>query len=81
LNFILINKGKLIAFKVGGQTGDEGPMNKPMDGPTDGPSNERTSWIFEDSSVPNMAIPEVRVAKRVTQILFAVWARMICSPV
>ena len=41
-----------------------------MDGPTDGPTNGRTSWIFDDSSILNIAIPEVRVAKRVTKIVF-----------
>ena len=52
-------------------------MDGPTDGPTNGPTNGRTSWIFEDLSILNIAIPEVRVAKRVTKIVFGVWARMI----
>ena len=48
-----------------------------MDGLTDGPTNVPTTWIFEDLSSLNIAIPEVRVAKRVTKIVFGVWARMI----
>ena len=54
-----------------------GPVEEPMDGPTGGPTNGRTSWIFEDLSILNIAIAEVRVTKRVTKIVFGDWARMI----
>ena len=53
-------------MKIGGQTDDDGPVDEPIDGPT----NRRTSWIFEDLSILNIAIQEVRVAKRVTKIVF-----------
>ena len=45
-------------------------MDGPTDGPTNGPTNGRTLWIFEDLSILNIAIPEVRVAKRVTKKVF-----------
>ena len=48
-------------------------MDGPTDGQTNGPTNGRKSWIFEDLSILNIAIPEIRV----TKIVFGVWARMI----
>ena len=46
MNFILIDKGKLIAFKIGRQADHEGPVDEPMDGPTDGPQTDGHRGFF-----------------------------------